>query len=168
MTMDGQKDTNELTIDEKIILVNESVKDKEEVIRKLGSLLLKNGFVKDTYTQAVYDRELVYPTGLKARVTGVAVPHTDTLHVNKPAVAIATLKDPVIFNGMGAPETEVSVDIVLMLAIHDPKQVVNVLRKVIFVIEDDDALKRLQAAQTKKEIKDIMQAHIQSLTKRLG
>jgi PTS system galactitol-specific IIA component len=166
--MDGQKDTNELTIDEKIILVNESVKDKEEVIRKLGSLLLKNGFVKDTYTQAVYDRELVYPTGLKARVTGVAVPHTDTLHVNKPAVAIATLKDPVIFNGMGAPETEVSVDIVLMLAIHDPKQVVNVLRKVIFVIEDDDALKRLQAAQTKKEIKDIMQAHIQSLTKRLG
>ena len=98
----------------------------------------------------------------------MAVPHTDTIHVNKPAVAIATLKDPVIFNGMGAPETEVSVDIVLMLAIHDPKQVVNVLRKVIFVIEDDEALKKLQAANTKKEIKEIMQAHIQALTKKLG
>ncbi len=165
--MDKQKDTNELTIDEKIILVKESVKDKEEIIRKLGSLLLSNGFVKDSYTQAVYDRELVYPTGLKARVTGVAVPHTDTLHVNKPAVAIATLKDPVVFNGMGAPETEVSVDIVLMLAIHDPKQVVNVLRKVIFVIEDDEALMKLQAAVTKKEIKDIMVAHILALTKKL-
>jgi PTS system galactitol-specific IIA component len=166
--MDEIKDTNELAIDEKIILVKESVKDKEEIIRRLGSLLLTNGFVKDTYTQAVYDRELVYPTGLKARVTGVAVPHTDTLHVNKPAVAIATLKDPVIFNAMGAPDTEVTVDIVLMLAIHDPKQVVNVLRKVIFVIEDDEALKKLQAAQTKTEIKDIMQAHIQALTKKLG
>ena len=166
--MDEEKGNYELVIDEKIILVKELIKDKEEIIRKLGGLLLANGFVKETYTQAVYDRELVYPTGLKARVTGVAVPHTDTIHVNKPAVAIATLKDPVIFNGMGAPETEVSVDIVLMLAIHDPKQVVNVLRKVIFVIEDDEALKNLQAANTKKEIKDIMQAHIQALTKKLG
>ena len=166
--MDKQKDTNELTIDEKIILVKESVKDKEEIIRKLGSLLLSNGFVKESYTQAVYDRELVYPTGLKARVTGVAVPHTDTIHVNKAAVAIATLKNPIVFNGMGAPETEVSVDIVLMLAIHDPKQVVNVLRKVIFVIEDDEALKKLQAAETKKEIEEIMQAHILALAKKLG
>ena len=166
--MDERKENNELVIDEKIILVKELIKDKEEIIRKLGGLLLTNGFVKETYTQAVFDRELVYPTGLKARVTGVAVPHTDTIHVNKPAVAIATLKDPVIFNGMGAPETEVSVDIVLMLAIHDPKQVVNVLRKVIFVIEDDEALKNLQAANTKKEIKEIMQAHIQALTKKLG
>ena len=166
--MDEKKGNYELVIDEKIILVKELIKDKEEIIRKLGGLLQTNGFVKETYTQAVFDRELVYPTGLKARVTGVAVPHTDTIHVNKPAVAIATLKDPVIFNGMGAPETEVSVDIVLMLAIHDPKQVVNVLRKVIFVIEDDEALKNLQAANTKKEIKDIMQAHIQALTKKLG
>jgi len=166
--MDAEKGNNELTIDEKIILVKELVKDKEEIIRKLGSLLQVHGFVKDTYTQAVYDRELVYPTGLKARVTGVAVPHTDTIHVLKPAAAIATLKNPVIFNGMGAPDTEVVVDIVLMLAINDPKQVVNILRKVIFVIEDDEALKNLQAAETKKEIKDIMQAHIQALTKKLG
>lgn len=166
--MDKQKDANQLTIDEKIILVKESVKNKEEIIRKLGALLLSNGFVKESYTQAVYDRELVYPTGLKARVTGVAVPHTDTIHVNKAAVAIATLKDPIVFNGMGAPETEVSVDIVLMLAIHDPKQVVNVLRKVIFVIEDDEALKKLQAAETKKDIKEIMQAHILALAKKLG
>jgi PTS system galactitol-specific IIA component len=163
-----EKENYELIIDERIILVKELIKDKEEIIRKLGGLLQINGFVEETYTQAVYDRELVYPTGLKARVTGVAVPHTDTIHVIKPAVAIATLKNPVIFNGMGAPETEVAVDIVLMLAIHDPKQVVNVLRKVIFVIEDDEALRNFQAANTKKEIKDIMQAHIQALTKKLG
>ncbi len=166
--MDDPENTNALTIDEKIILVKEPVIDKEEIIRKLGGLLFNDGFVKDTYTQAVYDRELVYPTGLKARVTGVAVPHTDTNHVIKPAVAIATLKDPVIFNGMGAPESEVSVDIVLMLAIHDPKEVVNVLRKVIFVIEDDAALKKMQSATTKSEIKEIMQAHILALTKKLG
>lgn len=159
---------NDLAIDESIILVKETVTDKEEIIRKLGGLLFDNGFVKDTYIQAVIDRELVYPTGLKARVTGVAVPHTDTQHVIKPAVAIATLKTPVIFNGMGAPETEVTVDIVLMLAIHDPKLVVNVLRKVIFVIEDDKSLKNLLAANSKTEIKTIMRTHIDALTKKFG
>jgi len=39
---------------------------------------------------------------------------------------------------------------------------------VIFVIEDDEALRNFQAANTKKEIKDIIQAHIQALTKKLG
>lgn len=166
--MDKTKPSINMTIDEKLILVNESVENKQDIIKKLGQLLFDQGFVKDTYIQAVLDREIVYPTGLKARVTGVAVPHTDTEHVINPAVAIATLKKPVVFNGMGAPETEVHVSIVLMLAIHDPKEVVNVLRKVIFVIEDDKALTEILAAKEKSGIKNIMKAHIEALTKKMG
>lgn len=166
--MDKKIPEIEFAIEEKLILVNESISDKEEIITKLGGLLFQNGFVKDTYTKAVLDREKVYPTGLKARVTGVAVPHTDTIHVIKPAVAIATLKEPVIFYGMGAPDTEVDVSIVLMLAIHDPQKVVNILRKIIFVIEDDEALEKILAAEEKEEIKNILKAHVDALTEKLG
>jgi PTS system galactitol-specific IIA component len=166
--MNDKKQGIEFTIDEKFILVNESISSKEEIITKLGDLLFQNGFVKDTYTQAVLDREIVYPTGLKARVTGVAVPHTDIIHVIKPAVAIATLKEPVVFHGMGAPDTDVEVSIVLMLAIHDPQEVVNVLRKIIFVIEDDAALQKILAATDKAEIKNTLKAHIDALSKKLG
>jgi PTS system galactitol-specific IIA component len=88
--------------------------------------------------------------------------------VLKPAVAIATLKEPVVFHGMGAPDTDVEVSIVLMLAIHDPKEVVNVLRKIIFVIEDDEALRNILAADEKVEIKSILKAHIDALTAKLG
>jgi len=154
---------DELSIEENLILVKEKVTSREEIIRKLGSMLLKNGYVKDTYTQAVLDREIEYPTGLQARVTGVAIPHTDTEHVLKPAVAIATLDGPVIFNGMGMPDTEVEVDIILMLAIHDPKLVVSTLRKVIFILEDDEALKKMRFAKSKLEIKSVMFNHIRSL-----
>ena len=154
----------ELSIEENLILVKEKVVSREEIIRKLGRLLYEKGFVKDTYTQAVLDREIEYPTGLQARVTGVAIPHTDTEHVLKPAVAIATLEHPIIFNGMGMPDTEVKVDIILMLAIHDPKLVVRILRKVIFILEDDNALKIMRLAKTKSEIKNIMFNHIRSLT----
>ena len=98
----------------------------------------------------------------------MAVPHTDTIHVIKPAVAIATLKEPVVFHGMGAPETDVEVSVVLMLAIHDPQEVVNVLRKIIFVIEDDAALQKILAAVNKVEIKNTLKAHIDALTAKLG
>jgi len=160
---DKNLNQDELSIEEHLILVKEKVISREEIIRKLGSLLLENRYVKDTYTQAVLDREIEYPTGLQARVTGVAIPHTDTEHVLKPAVAIATLENPIIFNGMGMPDTKVEVDIILMLAIHDPKLVVSILRKVIFILEDDEALKKMQSAKTKPEIKSIMINHIRSL-----
>ena len=155
-----------MAIDEKLILVKESVSSREEIIRKLGDLLYSNKYVKDTYTQAVLDREVIYPTGLQARVAGVAIPHTDTDHVISPAVAVATLQEPVIFKGMGAPDTEISVDIVMMLAIHDPNLVVKVLRNVIFILEDDQSLAALQSATSKEEIKQIIENHIKTLSQK--
>ncbi len=155
---------SELTLSADLILVNQKVSSKEEIIQKLGDLLTEGGFVKDTYTKAVLDREIVYPTGLAARVTGVAVPHTDTEHVNRSAVAVATLTDPVIFNGMGAPKTEIPVHVVMMLAIHDKTQVIPILRKVILIIEKDEVLKKIWEAEDAGTIKEAMQKHIQSIT----
>lgn len=162
--MINHDETVDFAIDEELILVKESVQTREEIIQKLGGLLFKNGFVKDSYTQAVLQREITYPTGLPARMAGVAVPHTDTDHVLKPAIAMANLAEPVTFFMMGSPETEVKVEIVIMLAVHDAKLVIPVLRKVIFILEDDEALLKIKNASTKTEIKNAMVEHIQSLS----
>jgi PTS system galactitol-specific IIA component len=156
----------DFAVDESLILVKDDSQTREEIIRKLGNLLFQNGFVKDSYTQAVLDREITFPTGLQARVAGVAVPHTDTEHVIKPAIAIATLEKPVTFQMMGTPDKEVNVEIVIMLAVHDAKLVIPVLRKVIFVLENDEALRHMQQASTKTEIKDAMLKHIQDMNKK--
>jgi len=166
MQNNNEISTVDFSIDEKLILVKEQVNSREEIINKLGNLLFDNGFVKDSYTQAVLDRERTYPTGLQARVAGVAVPHTDTEHVIKPAIAIATLKEPLIFHMMGSPESEVNVEIVIMLAVHDAKLVIPVLRKVIFILENDQALTNIKIATTKTEIKNAMLDHIQSLAEK--
>jgi PTS system galactitol-specific IIA component len=165
--MDNMDNTAvDFAIDEKMILVKESIKTREEIIRKLGGLLFENGYVKDTYTQAVLNREITYPTGLPARVAGVAVPHTDTEHVIKPAIAIATLASPTTFYMMGSPDVEVKVEIIIMLAIHDAKLVIPVLRKIIFILEDDAALTKIKEAKTKSEIKQAMLDHIKSLSEK--
>ena len=156
----------DFTIDEKLILVKESARTPEKIIKKLGALLHANGFVQDSYTQAVLDREKVFPTGLQAKMAGVAIPHTDTGHVIKPAIAIATLEKAVVFNVMGSPKDEVQVEIVIMLAVHDAKLVIPVLRKIIFILENDEAILKIKNATSKKAIKDAMIEHIEGLSKK--
>jgi PTS system galactitol-specific IIA component len=160
---DNELNLEGLVIETENILVSAHASNSEEIIRQLGSLLFENGFVKDTYIQAVLDREKIYPTGLQIPSLGFAIPHTDIEHVNKPAVAIATLEKPVSFRAMDNPEAEIPVNIVMMLAISDPKSVVNVLRKVISILEDEPALLILLKATTKEEIKQAVYMHIRSM-----
>ena len=48
-----------------LIAVDVQAETSEEAIRKVGQIFLDNGFVKDTYIDAVIAREKVYPTGLQ-------------------------------------------------------------------------------------------------------
>jgi PTS system galactitol-specific IIA component len=152
----------ELSIIEKNILVNHQSQTREEIIRTLGDLLYENGYVKDTFTEAVLDREIIFPTGLQTKTVGVAIPHTDSEHVETSTVAIATLASPVIFMGMGYPDLEIPVSIVMMLAISDPKKVVDTLTKVISVLENETTIEMLVNASTETAIKNAFLEHLSS------
>ena len=156
-----------LAICEENMLVNADAASSGDIVRQLGSLLHTNGFVQDTFVQAVIDREKAYPTGLQTSILGFAIPHTDTEHVIRPGIAVATLSQPVEFQAMGDPATGVSVKIVMMLAISDPKAVVHVLRKVISILEDEAALQALTSASTRQEVRNIIQAHIQRMADKI-
>ena len=156
-----------MDIEEGNILVKARAESAEEIIRRLGELLYQNGYVKDSFTQAVLDREVIYPTGLQTQLLGFAIPHTDTEHVNRPAVAVATLEGTVNFRAMDNPEVLVPVSIVMMLAISDPKSVVNVLRKVISILENEPALRGLAAASSAREVREIIFDHIKSLADKI-
>ena len=157
-----------MAIDEGNILVKARAASAGEIIRRLGDLLYQNGYVKDSFTQAVLDREAIYPTGLQTQLLGFAIPHTDTVHVNRPAVAVATLEGTVDFQAMDNPEVPVPVSIVMMLAISDPKSVVNVLRKVISILENEPALRGLAAASSPGEVREIIFDHIKSLADKIS
>lgn len=152
-----------LTIAPENILVRAKATSREDIIQQLGALLERNGYVKDTYTQAVLDREKVFPTGLQTNILGFAIPHTETEHVYKSAIAIAVLAEPVVFQAMDNPLTDISVNVVMMLAISDPKAVVIVLRQVISILEDETALQALIRAATPAEIREIVYGHIQRI-----
>lgn len=155
---------DEIIIREDLVLVNETVQSSEEIIRKLGKLLLEEKYVKDSFIEAVLDREKIFPTGLQTTNIGFAIPHTDAEHVLKSTVAIATLKSPVIFMAMGSPEDEISVSIVMILAISDPKKVIDTLTKVISILQNEATIDELINATTKLEIQGAFNEHMHNIS----
>ena len=93
-----------MLIEEENFFIKSEAKTYQEIIKELGEHLFSKGYVKDTFTQAVLDREEAYPTGLQAPGGGVAIPHTDSEHVITSALSIATLDEPVDFHVMAEPD----------------------------------------------------------------
>ena len=114
-----------------LILRDVEAANAEEAIRKVGQRFYDEGFVKDTYIDAVVAREKNYATGLQLADIAVAMPHTDPQHVNRPGVCIAQLKHPVEFEHMGDPDTKVQAEMLFMMAIKNPDEQVELLQKVL-------------------------------------
>ena len=151
-----------MIIDKENFFVNLEEKSYKGVIDYLGKHLYEKGYVKDSFVEAVLDREEEYPTGLQAPGGGVAIPHTDAEHVTTSTLGIATLKSPVDFRAMAEPEKIVPVSVVMMLAVADPEKVIPVLRKVISIVENASVVERLIDAVTKQEAIQIVIEHIKS------
>jgi len=142
---------------EELVLLNYQAADADDVLKAVADRLLEDGAVKDTYFQAMLDRERAYPTGLPTEGIKVAIPHAEVEHVNYSAFAIATMQEPVKFGEMGAgPESTLDVQIVMMLANSDPDEQVKTLRKMVDLFDEPESLHSIIAASTPVEVVKIL------------
>ncbi|AYO30067.1 PTS sugar transporter subunit IIA [Biomaibacter acetigenes] len=130
-----------------LIQIDAEADDKEGIIKKLANLLISKGYAKESYLEAILEREKVFPTGLPTEGVGVAIPHADIKHVIKPAIAVAILKHPVQFNVMGNPEEKVSVKIIFMLAITDPNIQLKLLQDLMEIFQNKQLLLKLAVSR---------------------
>lgn len=150
------------------ILIKEPARTSDEILTRLGGLLFENHYVKDTFVQAVLDREKIYPTGLQTTTVGIAIPHTDAKHVNRSAVAVATLESPVTFTAMDDENQKIPVSVILMMAVSDPKKVIDTLTKVISILEDKPAMDKIIQAEKKEDIQQAVKDHIEWITEQMA
>ncbi len=141
---------------EEIAFFNQSCNNKEEALKKLGDEFLARDLVKDTFLQAVLDREKEYPTGLSINGIGVAIPHTDGIHIVKPQIGFMSLKEPVIFKDMVDDKHEIEVSIIFMLGLLKSEQQIEMLQKLVELFQDEALLKRLIECKNIDEFKGIM------------
>lgn len=139
-----------------LIIPSLEVENFKDVMTKLGGVLIKEGYAKESYVDALIAREEEFPTGLYIDGIGVAIPHTDVSHVNKAATAIAVLDKPVSFIQMGTDDEPVEVQLVFMLAVVDPKAHLDKLQRILAIIQDSEVLTKLLKVKDTDEIINII------------
>lgn len=150
-------------LDESLIFTNLHAKTNTEVMEQLGETLIKEGYAKESYIQALITREQEFSTGLDVDGVGVAIPHTDVSHVIKPGIAIAVLEKPIDFIQMGSDDDHVQVEIIFMLAVVNPSEHLGQLQKILAVIQDTAVLNKLLNVKDTKEIIEVIKEKEQTL-----
>jgi len=143
-------------LDPELILLDTSAETKEEIMVRLAKLMIAKGYAKESYADAILEREKVFPTGLPTEVVGVALPHTDVQHVIKPGIGMAVLKEPVKFNVMGNSEEEVDVNLIFMLALTDPNSHLQLLSDLTDVFQNNKLLEDILKANDTKTIASLI------------
>lgn len=137
--------------DEKVVLLDINAKDSTEALSLVADKLIEKKIVKPSYKSAVIEREKTFPTGLNAPSCGIAIPHTDAIHVNKAQIAIARLANPVKFLQMG-DGADVQAKLIFMLALKEPHAQLETLQKLMALIQNDKAVSELLSAKDSENV----------------
>jgi Phosphotransferase system mannitol/fructose-specific IIA domain (Ntr-type) len=147
----------DLDLDKNLFVPHLESNDSSDVIERLSSRLYESGYVKKEYINAIKKRELEYPTGLPSASPAVAIPHADFNLVNKTTVAVATLSNPVDFHDMEDIKKTIPIQIVIMLAIGEPHGQVEMLQRVVGIIQDEKLRKDILNANTSEELLNLIE-----------
>lgn len=146
----------ELYLNEELVFRNVQAKTDSEVLAFLASEMYKKNYVKEEYIQAIQEREKEYPTGLPSTPPGIAIPHASYEMVNKTTLAIATLKDRVLFHNMENNNEQLPIQIVIMMAIGEPHGQVEMLQKIVGIIQDEPLRQEMIRAGNDTELLELL------------
>lgn len=113
------------------------------ILIKLSEELFSSGIVTKKYQNALLERERSFPTGMPTAIPA-ALPHTDSEHCLKNALAIGILEEPVTFGLMGGEEGDtVDVKIVFMLSLPNPKSQIVIIQGMLEILRNDHMMQLL-------------------------
>lgn len=143
-----------------LIQINLEAQDSTDVIRTLGELLFDQGYVHETFIDAVIEREKVFATGLPTPEIQVAIPHADVEHVKRTAIAVGLLASPVTFGEMGSVDGMVDVQIACCLAVKESESLVSLLQHLVGIFQDTGLLRNILALKTSAEVAELINARL--------
>lgn len=150
-------------LDPALVMTGLDARDRSDALTQIGQVVIREGYAKESYVDALIRREENYPTGLDIDGVGVAIPHTDVSHVNKAGIAIAVLKEPVTFIQMGTDDEPVDVQLIFMLSVVDPNAHIDQLQRILEIIQDTSVLEQLLNVKNVEQIIEIVKEKENSL-----
>lgn len=127
-----------------------------EVLKNVSDILFEKDQVKETFYQAVLDREKVFPTGLEFPDYNVAIPHTDPVHVNTNSIVVIKPNNPVVFRDMGTNSKDLQTSVILLLLISKSEEQVAVLSGIIKKFANPETYQAIMDSTSQEEIYSII------------
>lgn len=135
-----------------------------EYLHLIAEKLKDQGYVEDSYEEAITQREKEFPTGLQTSSIGVAIPHTDPQHIKKPFISILKLNKPVRFGQMGTIDQFVDVSYLFMLGFEKGEHQLILLQNLMKMFTDEIAMEKLINSNDEAEIYQIVTDYYGSMT----
>lgn len=128
----------------------------EEILQNIGKRLSERGYVKESFGNALIEREKKYPTGLKTYPYAVAIPHTDLGHVNIPCISFVRLKKGVDFHEMVNTSSVVNVQFLFCIAFDGENKQTDILQYLMEIVNDEILMEKLKNASSKEEVYQLL------------
>lgn len=143
-------------IDRQMIVLGKDFPNYKDAIHYGGNLLYKSGYVKDTYTDSVLEREEEFPTGIPTDPVPMAIPHTGSEHVNKSMFCLVVFNHPVMFHQMGSADEMIPAEMMMMLAIDGSESHLEFLSGVMGIFSEGSVMKRIKQATSVEMVCEVL------------
>jgi PTS system galactitol-specific IIA component len=151
---------SEVVFNDSLIVKLNNVKTDKEVLSEIADNLYDKGYVKEGYKQAILEREAEFPTGIFTGGINVAIPHADVNFVNQASIAVGILDEPVKFHVMDEPENEIDVNLIIMLALKEAHGHIEMLQKVVSLIQNQESIKEILSSDDLKTVYKIISGYL--------
>ncbi len=147
-------------LQEELIYTDLHPSTSDELFDMLNDDLTHKGYIQTTWLDAIVEREKAYPTGLGFDTVGIAIPHTDPIHIQKPYIALVKLEKPVVFEFMAGAGDPVEAEFVVNLGIRHEEDQVGLLQKLMGVFANEEYVESLRQATDSKELYTLLDGYL--------
>ncbi|KKB74496.1 MULTISPECIES: PTS sugar transporter subunit IIA [Bacillus] len=137
---------------EELVFTDLHAQTPAELLETIGFALKELGYVEDTFTDAIIERERKYPTGLALEDCNIGLPHTDREHVKQAFIAVVKNGRKLPFIHMGTEDRQVDIDCFFVLGVTDPEKQVEILQTLMEKFDDAQFVRRLNELNEKKQL----------------
>lgn len=141
-----------IQIDKELIFEDLSFKTYEDALKFISINLLERSYVKDSYYESLIKREEVFPTGIDFGTMGIAIPHTDSEHVNKSTLVLISLKEPVEFNSMEDENIKVDINLICGIVLKEKEHQAVFLSELMCLFSEAEVAHKLYSGTKEEKI----------------
>ncbi len=134
------------------LLDNRADDTATDILKMIGNKMTELGYAKESFKEALLEREAKYPTGLRIEPYSVAIPHTDPGHIYNPCICVVKLKEGVEFHEMVNTQALVRVNFIFCIALPEGEKQTNVLQHVMGIAGNREMMEALNKAENPEEI----------------